>query len=143
MNVLHWADVPHLGIPQVDDEHQKLLNLVAAFQDAVMEQRGADVLCQTLDEVVAYTSYHFRHEEELFAASSYPQTEEHKAAHRALAAQVCDIQGQLRFGVTERLAQQLFQFLRFFFSSHVRVMDFSYVPYVKRDEGPESEPIKQ
>ena len=67
-----WKDEYSVGIKSLDDDHRKLLNLINKLQTAVHYQTGDIFEKEALDEVVAYTKYHFEREEKLMEeAGSY------------------------------------------------------------------------
>jgi hemerythrin len=88
LETIKWDDWLELQIPSIDEEHRRLFDLIRELNEAVLEKREGKVLKSVLDGLVQYTSYHFKHEEELFSFYSYPDKEVHTTAHQAYAEKV-------------------------------------------------------
>ncbi len=73
-----------LGVPEIEQQHQELLNLVNELNDAVKNKEPREEIYRRIDKVIAYTYFHFSTEERLMALSGYPGTETHKEMHEQL-----------------------------------------------------------
>jgi hemerythrin-like metal-binding protein len=71
--------IPLLGYPLFDEEHQVIINLLRSIHDKVRED-WRTVARQLLD----YATGHCSREERQMEIDEYPNLEEHKAAHREL-----------------------------------------------------------
>lgn len=83
-----WDDSYSVGIQVIDDDHKKLMQLINNLQSAVLYPTDASFERAALDELVAYTKYHFQREEELMQQYEYPDFAEHKKQHDAMIAKV-------------------------------------------------------
>jgi hemerythrin-like metal-binding protein len=83
-----WKEQYSVGIQAIDEEHKKLLYLVNQFLTASNYYTGKDFEKQALDELVDYTRYHFKHEEDMLAENGYPDLVAHQAEHRKMIAKV-------------------------------------------------------
>ncbi|MEJ1298559.1 MAG: bacteriohemerythrin [Candidatus Sedimenticola sp. (ex Thyasira tokunagai)] len=83
-----WKDSYSVGIAALDEDHQKLIQLLNQFQTAYDYHTGEEFESKALEELVSYTKYHFKHEEELLEEHGYPDIEAHKEKHREMALQV-------------------------------------------------------
>jgi diguanylate cyclase (GGDEF)-like protein/hemerythrin-like metal-binding protein/PAS domain S-box-containing protein len=81
--VLIWTEQLATGVPEIDAEHQRLIDLINELGRLHQSQASAAELRQTLAELRDYTVYHFRTEAELM--QRYPvdpaQRRSHLAAH--------------------------------------------------------------
>lgn len=127
-----WRSELSIGVPEIDAEHEKLLDLFDAFRDALERGSGEVVLHNTLERMIAYTAYHFRHEESLFEGTAYPGLAAHKAEHAAMAARVLDIQGKMRFGSSRALAQELDRLLDDWIVNHVMNVDKDLAAFLRQ-----------
>lgn len=84
MPIAFWRDEYCTGNPMVDAQHRHLFVIVNKLHDAMLEGHGADVLTQTLDELVHYTVEHFRDEEKLMRDNNYPEYAKHKEMHESI-----------------------------------------------------------
>ncbi|MCK5725315.1 MAG: hemerythrin family protein [Thiotrichaceae bacterium] len=83
-----WKDEYSVGIKSLDDDHRKLLCLINKLQTAVHYQTGEIFEKEALDELVAYTKYHFDREEKMLEEAGYPDLDDHKKTHKAMIAEV-------------------------------------------------------
>jgi len=83
-----WKDEYSVGIESLDNDHRKLLNLINRLQTAVHYQTGDIFEKEALDEVIAYTKYHFEREEKMMEEAGYADLESHKETHRAMISKV-------------------------------------------------------
>ena len=66
MPICTWNSEYSVGIDQIDKQHQKLVLLINTLFDAMKEGKGKERQGHILNELVQYTDYHFKCEEELF-----------------------------------------------------------------------------
>ena len=81
---VEWKDEYSVGVESLDDDHRKLLNLINNLQTAVRYRTGKAFEKESLDEVIAYTKYHFEREEKMMLETGYPDIEAHKEIHREM-----------------------------------------------------------
>ncbi len=62
---LIWTDAMATDIAMVDEQHQELLDIFNRIALAQAQDAASDTIIALLDELVAYTRYHFREEEKL------------------------------------------------------------------------------
>ena len=79
-----WDERYSLGIPLVDDQHEKLLDLANALYDACREgsTSAKDAFRDAAHDIVEYVKVHFSTEEKLMKRVNFPETAEHKEEHR-------------------------------------------------------------
>ena len=83
-----WQDAYSVGVATLDDDHKKLIDLLNQFQTAYDYHTGEAFEQEALNELVAYTRYHFEREEKLMADIGYPDLDAHKEQHRVMIAEV-------------------------------------------------------
>lgn len=79
-----WSDGLSVGIEVIDNDHKKLLTLINNLQTAVLYPTGEAFERQALDELVAYTKYHFEREESLLEQYGYPELLPHRRQHQEM-----------------------------------------------------------
>lgn len=79
-----WKDEYSVGVKSLDDDHRKLLNLINKLQTAVHYQTGDIFEKEALDDVIAYTKYHFEREEKLMEDAGYSDLTAHKEVHQLM-----------------------------------------------------------
>ena len=87
MALIEWNDQLSVGFAEIDADHQKLVDIVNTLHEAVADGQGAEAIEDILEELLSYTSWHFRHEERLMQLHEYPDFPLHKQEHESLVRQ--------------------------------------------------------
>jgi hemerythrin len=82
MPSISWDDRLNLGIPEIDQQHQRLVQMIDDLSEAMIQGRSQEVLQSILAGLVDYTHIHFATEERYFAQVQYPETPRHQAQHQ-------------------------------------------------------------
>lgn len=81
-----WKKSFELGIPSIDQQHQKLFEIGNQVLDILVTKTDdMDDFAEIIDlalELKAYTQYHFETEEKLFEKYGYPDLELHVKEHQ-------------------------------------------------------------
>ncbi len=129
--IVQFGPQYHVGIPQVDQEHQQLFAIVARIQQA-LEQDGdtaQNEARRAVAELLEYTRTHFASEEALMEAAAYPALPAHRELHRELLLQVGEM--ELRVEVSEPSASlDLSRFLAKWLINHIQVADQRFGAFV-------------
>lgn len=112
-------DAHRLGVPEIDQQHAELVNMLNRINDAVKNNAPHETLSQMFDDLVAYTDFHFRSEEYLMDESGFPDSEAHKKEHRLLVEESHYLKERLIDG-SELLALQS---LKDWVLAHIQFMD--------------------
>lgn len=126
MSVLGWSDDLSVGVELLDSHHKRLFELLGELYKAVQAGGAEGAVGKALDELTAYTEYHFSEEEKLLEQSGFANLEEHRKVHKALTAQVRRMCDDYRIDSRAVYAAELFQFLSGWLVNHIKVEDFSY-----------------
>ncbi|MDR0634775.1 MAG: bacteriohemerythrin [Azoarcus sp.] len=122
---LHWSDEYSVGIPEIDDQHKMLFELIDRIHTAILEHKGTAACVEVLDELVDYTRIHFALEQSLMHMGHYPDYEAHCALHRSLVAEVEALQSRIHSG-SAAISFELLHFLRNWLSKHIMGEDKKY-----------------
>jgi len=131
--LLEWDEGMRVGVDLIDEEHKKLFAFLNALNDSIERKTDPESMGKTLSGLLAYTVYHFDHEERLFLKTDYPHKTEHVAEHKKITARLMEIYSKLRFGQTREVSIELMEFLKAWLIEHIHGMDLGYVPYVHAD----------
>jgi hemerythrin len=129
MAFLNWSSELSVGIPKIDQQHQKLVGFLNELYDAMQAGKGRDVLGKVLGDLLLYTKTHFASEEQIMSASGYPEYQDHKARHDKMTRKVKDLHEQFRQG-TLGSPIQITNFLKDWLSKHIMETDKKYMPYL-------------
>jgi len=128
---IEWHPSLSVGVDAIDEEHRKLVDFLNTLHESIEKGSSLEVLTRTINSVMAYTVYHFNHEEALFLATDYPEKAEHIAEHKHISGKLMDIQSKLRLGQTEQLSLELLLILKEWLITHIQQTDMEYVKYLK------------
>jgi hemerythrin-like metal-binding protein len=87
---MNWNASLSLGIPAMDEEHQRFFFLADDLNAAIAAHKDPRDIERCLQRVVQEARAHFDHENREFVALRYPHAERHIAAHARLDAQLWD-----------------------------------------------------
>lgn len=129
MALLEWTDEFSVGIKLIDKQHMILIRTINLLAMAVQRNSSKDLLTEIMETLVDYTDTHFAYEEELFDRFGYPDTAEHKAAHRSLLGKVVDFKQRWDLGQTE-IGPELLKFLVDWLRTHILGLDKKYSSFL-------------
>lgn len=79
-----------VGIPGMDEEHQRFFRLVEELDAAIAAHRSPHDIERCLQVIVQETRAHFDHENRQFAELGFPHADRHIAAHARIGSQLWD-----------------------------------------------------
>ena len=129
MPLVEWNDELSVGISSIDEQHKKLVNMINALNDALVEGKANDLLATIFDGLTVYTVKHFGYEEELFAQHGYVEAESHKNEHEALINQVKTLQNKMNEG-DFMISVEVMAFLKDWLTNHIMKTDKAYAPFL-------------
>jgi hemerythrin len=128
-----WTPYVLLEIPELDDDHQRLLRKVNALLTAVAAKELAPVQA-ALAALRSETESHFAREEALMREARYPDLKQHCARHQRLLAELralrftLDASGMLRFPIAP------LGYIRRWFAAHIARDDRRVAAYMDAQE---------
>lgn len=122
-----WNPEYALGISEIDEEHQQLVDMMHRLELAADRRDRSHIVKGVIGEIGKYVDVHFRHEEELMEKAQYPGYEQHYLAHKAFARKVEDLKLFSTLDPAE-LHKILVQWL----VDHIMKADRDYAPYVEK-----------
>lgn len=133
MTAIAWNDRLRLGVPAVDADHRKLVDLLGVFLAKCAEGAPAHDLAQVLADLLEESRQHFAREEEMLDRLNFPDLAVHRAEHQVLLSQAEHFQHRLDDGLlTPELLEQTATFLQQWLLDHIQTDDRTYVPFLKR-----------
>jgi len=126
-----WTDELSVGIPELDEQHRRLIDLLNEFYDAIErgdDEQGIRKLVEGLEE---YTVFHFCAEEEFLIEINYPDLENHQKAHQILISEVRSAQARYQNG-DRKAIRELSAFTLAWLYSHILKVDKKYGDYCKK-----------
>lgn len=130
MDYITWDDSFLVGVEAFDNDHKYLVKLINNLHSGFMAGFGVSEMTYILDDLVRYTNVHFKREEDLMKKHSYPDYEQHRAAHAELVNKVMGFQAQLKSG-KKIFSLELMSFLKDWLLNHILKTDKRYGAFFK------------
>jgi len=130
MKKLEWSDKLTLGVEQIDEQHQQLVQLANDLVSAVEAGYGEDVLDVVFKELREYTVFHFKEEELYMKEIEYPGRREHVVEHANLKEQVKQYQREM-YAKKDVSPDEVVVFLRNWLVEHIILNDMEIAQYLK------------
>lgn len=130
MTLITWNDRFATGIPQVDDDHRRIMGIINRIDDALIGDQSRQVDSGTLEELAKYAEEHFALEEQLMESSGFPGLEAHRQEHHRARMLLLGLRNQHLDGRVVRSSDAL-SFLSTWLSEHILGTDLAYVEHLK------------
>ncbi|KAF5088120.1 hemerythrin family protein [Methanospirillum sp. J.3.6.1-F.2.7.3] len=125
MVLMKWSDDLSVQVTEIDNQHKKLIDIINSLHEAMLEKKSKEMLAGILDELAAYTVYHFSTEEKYMTEFNYIGLLSHKKEHDAF---VSKIESFISAYQSNKLglSMELMSFLRDWVSNHIKGTDKKY-----------------
>ena len=131
MKDIVWGGILSVGVDEIDEDHQKLINIFNMLNHAVTEGESPDYLAAILEELINCTAWHFSHEERLMLKHGYEDIEEHKAVHRELVKSAREMQQNI-LQADGPIADKDIEFLERWLTEHILTDDLRLGSYLSQ-----------
>lgn len=91
MVLIKLEDKLKLDIPEIDSQHETLINLINLLHETMLQGADKAALDGLLSQLLEHTQTHFAYEEELMSRYNYPGYEAHKSEHKRLMQHLVDL----------------------------------------------------
>ncbi len=126
MAMVKWGRELSVGVPSLDQQHEKILFLLNILQEGLMSGKGKIELGGVLNQLVTATASHIRYEEGLLARAGYGDGPAHHDEHAELMRQYCGISRQYETIGPSVLSLPVMGFLKNSLMTHIRGSDAGY-----------------
>ena len=123
MVLIQWRKEFETGVPDVDHEHQELVEIINALHAEIEGGAGPERVHDFLGEVFAKIAAHFALEESIMRKHAYDEYEAHKAEHERLLDDLRDIMDEVEAGSPEDYRRALSGTVRDWFVNHFKSKD--------------------
>src|SRR3954465_10144119 len=96
--IFPWKEAYSVGIPQIDEQHKRLIGLINGLHAAMMQGTGNQALSTIFADLIRYTKEHFAFEEKMLATRGYSALAAHKQEHVDLTRQVVELRDNFQAG---------------------------------------------
>ncbi len=126
-----WSDEFALGMQEIDEQHQVLIELINQVWVAVVKRVSVEQALPIIEELEKYTITHFTAEEIFMRELGYAGFAEHKVEHDNFVSRVAEEKAKIIGG--KPVALEMVHFLKDWLINHILVSDKAYTQtYAKR-----------
>jgi hemerythrin-like metal-binding protein len=125
MAIFAWNESYSVRVRAMDEQHEKLFEIINTLAEAMKSGKGDDVVRDTVEQLAVYTRTHFLQEEALMRQTGYPDLAPHRELHRKLMADVEQYKRALEEGRSASPVS-LLNFIRQWLVHHIRESDRAY-----------------
>lgn len=129
MAYMTWSREWDTGIPVIDRQHLRIVELINELHRAHGSLSHRGVVVDVMSELIEYTQSHFLLEEELQAEAGYPFAKAHQRVHEVFIKKVVGYQARLNTG--EDVGAEVADMLEQWLVHHIKGDDADYAPLVK------------
>lgn len=129
MAFMEWESDFSVGIDAIDKQHHHLIDLINMLYDAMKAKKSNEMMGGLIKELIDYTRFHFKKEEDLFAEFAYPSAAEHIAEHGKFIETVGKFNQDYldkKIGVSVKILDFLMDWLK----GHILLKDKAYGPFL-------------
>jgi hemerythrin len=100
MALFVWDNKLKTNISICDEQHQKLTAILNELHEAMKNKKDKSLIEKTLNELVEYTLFHFKAEEQLLEQYEFPDLNNHRAEHAYFIREAYDLKKRFNNGET-------------------------------------------
>jgi hemerythrin len=129
MSYIQWEEKYNIGISEIDSQHIKLVAICNNFYENYLIGKDLRELNQLFIELLEYTRYHFRSEEELMKKSNYPTYDFHVKLHKILIDDIYNLYDEFEKG-NPGISLDVLSFLKSWLLDHIMENDKKIAEYM-------------
>ena len=125
IQIFPWSENFETGLPQIDEQHHRLVELLNRLAGHLAYQSDIPVLDSIFNELTEYASYHFASEEEIWGRylPEDPWEVEHRRVHGDFIAEVQRLRAEESYKPMEEVVEDILTFLCQWLAIHILESD--------------------
>lgn len=124
MEPIRWNNRFSVGVPSMDAQHARMLDLINSLRDTTDAEATAKVIAGMFD----YAATHFRDEEHLLALVGYSELDQQKQEHRAFLDKAAEFASKAL--ASEESREDVAVYLHTWMLHHILQLDMKYAPCI-------------
>ncbi len=128
-----WRDELNLGVNTLDNQHKYLICLINTIEAAGNCGLDKGIILTHLDQLKAYTHYHFDQEERLQIEINFPFHDHHAKEHQLLIQRLGEVIEKVKMFegaiLREKQIEEIFEILRDWIVNHIIGEDMKMKEY--------------
>jgi hemerythrin-like metal-binding protein len=129
MVTLKWQDEYTVGVKELDEQHQSLLNVINLVIEEQTENYEEEKFLVAITSLIHYAYTHFATEERYLMQVKFPDLKQHVIEHIDFIMKTLALALIIEEG-GDNTRKELLRYLKEWFSSHVLGLDRHYIPFL-------------
>ncbi len=92
-----WTKALAVGVEEIDEQHKELFKKVNEFSAAMRENKGKEVIKETITFLKTFVVEHFAAEEKLMKKYNYPGYDEQREEHQKFMNAINEFKNELKY----------------------------------------------
>lgn len=126
MTCIKWNQSYNVGVHEIDEQHQKLVNTMNKLCESINGGVDDFVINEIVQDMADYALTHLKTEEKYFHEFDYEKADEHISQHHEFSQKVLSLQKDLQDG-KGNVSSDAITFLGEWFANHVLKYDKEYI----------------
>ncbi|MBF0255108.1 MAG: hemerythrin family protein [Gammaproteobacteria bacterium] len=131
MKIINWSAEYSVGVAQLDQQHQKIIDLINELADCLCTDEEMATASRVLNEMHNYIIDHFGLEERMLSSAKYPQLAEHKEGHNRFIKKFSHLCAEVDSDRSEAVPH-LLAYLNDWWDGHILHEDMKYSPLLAK-----------
>lgn len=131
MSFINWSPDMSVSNAQMDKQHQRLIDIINRYHDALDAGEPHAQLMMVFKEVISYAVEHFRDEEREMEQHQYPNLQRHRLIHQNLTQRISEFVTAMEKH-QPGVEREIQFFLKSWLTAHIMGIDKQYVPYMSK-----------
>lgn len=127
MPIVDWQNAYSLGMPEIDEQHKALFELINELWGAIVKRASIENQMLVIEGLERYTIAHFTAEETFMRAIKYSKFDVHKQMHDQFIQRIADEKTRLLNG--HGFSLDVLYFLKDWLVNHILVSDQDYAHF--------------
>lgn len=130
MALITWGPKYETGLNIIDEQHRGLVDLINELNEALVGERGMEIMSRIFDELFNYIHVHFHDEENLMKLHEYEDFSEHSRQHDIFTSQMDMFREAFQDG-SKVVSSEVLEYLRSWLLTHITSTDRGYISLFK------------
>jgi len=128
-SIIQWSEEMELGIPEIDKQHKKLVDLLNKFYEENRAGMHEEAVRDFLTELRDYLIFHLDWEEKFLEEIGFEETEQHKKTHDMFKKFYAEEVNKFLKNRDEKALRELVAFTLSWLYTHILKTDKKYAKY--------------
>ncbi len=130
MDTIEWTLSLSVGVDEIDDQHRRLISIINRIVAAHDTAPGSADMLAIISDLVDYTDYHFRTEDNYMMENEYPLFLSHRKEHLAYIKKMGTWITALE-NKESTLIEEMLSYLCHWWQTHITQSDLRYARYIR------------